>query len=271
MNTLSSLSLVRHAESQYGELSRKKKEIPGFTELAALVQGSLKDPRIAEKIEDKIWPNADIVAIAREVHQRMLDVLPLADEETPLTSRGEAQALEAGARLRTMLPVPQRIYVSPYLRTRHTLDLLSVHWTDLKNVPVTVEPDIREQQHGLSAYYKDPNILCALQPEEVLRFEKAGKYHYRHLEGENVPDLRARVAGFIEKIVTRQDADVLSVTHDRTILAFRSLLERWNESEHIRHMRTSTPKETSATQYVRGANRLVLGAIVQPERMDMAI
>lgn len=71
------------------------------------------------------------------------------DWKIPLTATGVAQSTLVGARLREMIgAAPVYVYVSPYLRTRQTLEHAAKAFDPGQVVAVREEPRISEQQFG---------------------------------------------------------------------------------------------------------------------------
>ena len=136
------------------------------------------------------------------------------DHSLPLTARGEEQARAAGPRVRELLgPAPVAVYVSPYVRTQRTFDLLGLD--DLMERRVA-EPRLREQDWG--------NLQDPVEQEiQKLKRHEFGHFFYRLAHGESGADVDDRVAAFIAELreQMRLDPDhpdtVLLVTHGLTM------------------------------------------------------
>ena len=142
------------------------------------------------------------------------------DHALPLTKRGEQQAADTAPAIRALLaPGPVAGYVSPYLRTRQTLELLGVR--DLTDRTVA-EPRLREQDWG---NLQDP---VEQEVQKRLRHE-FGHFFYRLPHGESGADVDDRVASFLAELELRMlqqashPATVLVVSHG---LAMRLLCRR---------------------------------------------
>lgn len=139
------------------------------------------------------------------------------DHALPLTPRGEQQARDAGPIVRELVGGARLgVYVSPYVRTLHTLDLLG-----LAPVWTVQEPRLREQDWG------------NLQDEQEQARQEAernvyGHFFYRLSHGESGADVDDRLAAFLMELALRppepEPVDtVLIVTHG---LAMRLLARR---------------------------------------------
>jgi broad specificity phosphatase PhoE len=167
-----------------------------------------------------------------------------------MTEEGIHQAEETGRHLLEHMELPDVIYVSPYLRTRQTLEGLIRGCPELGKVKVVVEERIREQEHGLSTVYNDWRIYLAFNPAQALLRKRGGDYEYRFLNGENKADVRDRVRTFLTTLI-RENAGmkVLIVSHHLTLLAFRANLERWDREEFMRVDREESPINCGLTVY----------------------
>jgi broad specificity phosphatase PhoE len=142
------------------------------------------------------------------------------DHALPLTQRGEQQVGAVAAEIRALLvPGPVAVYVSPYLRTRQTVELLDVG--DLAE-RTSAEPRLREQDWG---NLQDP---VEQEVQKRLRHE-FGHFFYRLPHGESGADVDDRVASFLAELELRMLTQpghpdtVLVVSHG---LAMRLLCRR---------------------------------------------
>ena len=96
------LLLIRHAESAYNDLKRKKEADPDYLRFRNLFETERS--------------HAEIPALAALLHERF--ALGYSDRRTPITARGERQARITGRRMREEgAAAPEIVFVSPYLRT----------------------------------------------------------------------------------------------------------------------------------------------------------
>lgn len=127
------------------------------------------------------------------------------DHRVKLTEDGQAQARDAGRRLRDMLNPDDTIqfFTSPYRRTRETTEgILDTLTSDEEgpspfrrtNIKVYEEPRLREQDFG--------NFQpCSAEMERMWQ-ERAdyGHFFYRIPNGESAADAYDRVSGFNESL-----------------------------------------------------------------------
>ncbi|AHH94094.1 histidine phosphatase family protein [Kutzneria viridogrisea] len=142
------------------------------------------------------------------------------DHALPLTARGEQQAVDIGPRIRALLGTgPIAVYVSPYLRTRQTLQLMEID--DLAD-RIVAEPRLREQDWG---NLQDP-VEQEVQKRQRHEF---GHFFYRLAHGESGADVDDRVASYLAELELRMlrqsshPTTVLVVSHG---LAMRLLCRR---------------------------------------------
>jgi broad specificity phosphatase PhoE len=117
------------------------------------------------------------------------------DWKIELTEKGQAQASECGARLRSQIlrDVPTYFYVSPYVRARQTLNQILRSFPAEQIVGVREDERIREQEMG------------NFQPIEMMDHvwkerEVLGRFHYRFPGGENGADVADRVSSFLDSL-----------------------------------------------------------------------
>jgi broad specificity phosphatase PhoE len=231
------LTLVRHARSQYNalkDLRATDQDFARFRELYA-----------------QDWRSSETVALAQELTDRI--ALDQGDHNTQLAEGATSQAIATGSNLRIARQgeLPDIIFVSPYHRTKGTLDAMVFGWPELREVRVVEEERIREQEHGLALLYPDRRAFFALHPLQKRLHDAQGPYWYAYPQGESVPDVRARNRSFLETLVRDfAGQDVLTVTHHITILATRANLERHGEEEYVRLDREEKPINCGVTTYV---------------------
>jgi len=142
------------------------------------------------------------------------------DHALPLTLHGEQQVADTAPEVRALLAAgPVAAYVSPYLRTRQTFELLGVR--DLVERMIA-EPRLREQDWG---NLQDP-VEQEIQKRQRHEF---GHFFYRLAHGESGADVDDRVASFLAELELRMlrqsghPQSVLVVSHG---LAMRLLCRR---------------------------------------------
>jgi len=124
-----------------------------------------------------------------------------------LTEAGRGQALDAGRRLRSIVQDESvRFTVSPYMRTRETLNGILQAWEQHEHLPNWIREDvrIREQEYG---NYDSPDMkrLHALK-------KQFGPFYFRFPEGESIADCFDRASLFLESMY-RTWSDNVSKNH----------------------------------------------------------
>ncbi|MET7998559.1 histidine phosphatase family protein [Amycolatopsis sp. NPDC005232] len=156
------------------------------------------------------------------------------DHAIPLTETGRAEAVATGPVIKELLRGERpAVYVSPYLRTRETLRLLSI---DSDCDRVVQEPRLREQDWG---NLQDP------QDQEVQRQRRHefGHFFYRLPFGESGADVDDRVAGFLAELLHSggtHPRSVLIVSHGLTLRLLCRRLFGWSVDlfESLSNLRT---------------------------------
>ena len=149
------------------------------------------------------------------------------DHALPLTSLGEEQARAAGSVVRGLLGAgPVAAYVSPYVRTVRTFELLGIADLVERVIP---EPRLREQDWG------------NWQDRDDVRLQKAyrdayGHFFYRFAQGESGADVYDRVGAFLESLYRSFEApdhppNVLLVTHGLTMRLFCMRWFHWTVAD----------------------------------------
>lgn len=235
------LTLVRHARSQYNALKDVRATDPDFARFRELY--SLD------------WQATETIALAQELTNRF--ALTYGDHDTGLADGALEEAVDMGWHLRFNRAgvLPDIIFVSPYHRTKGTLDAMIQGWPELRDVRTVEEERIREQEHGLAILYPDRKAFFALHPLQKKLFDAQGPYWYKYPQGENVPDVRVRNRSFLDTLVRDfAGQDVLLVTHHIIILATRANLERLGAVDYIRLDRDEKPINCGVTTYLGTPN-----------------
>ncbi len=150
------------------------------------------------------------------------------DMDVSLTPRGEKQADATGKYLGLKFRF-DRIFVSPYLRTVRTAEMMGRHFKD--GPKLTLEDRIREKEFGILDGLTKAGINKKY-PDEWRRRERDGKYYYRPPGGESYPDVALRIHSFLGTMARDcRKQTVMVVCHSVVVLMFRRLLERLSEKE----------------------------------------
>ena len=221
------LIFIRHGESAFNALRAKKQRMEHYDEFRELFT---KEFSIAVTPD---WPSAKLVAMANEIWMECR--LDENDYDTPLTDAGREQARTTGEQLAKQSYLPDVVFVSPYLRTRQTLEEIQKGWPALRDVRVVSEERIREQEHGLSTLYNDRSVYFTLNPLQGLLYKLEGDYGYRYQNGENKADVRDRVRSFLSTTIREySEQTVLCISHHLTLLSLRANLERWDREQFMK-------------------------------------
>jgi broad specificity phosphatase PhoE len=146
------------------------------------------------------------------------------DHRINLTPRGVEQARRTGDKLRELLDgEPVHVYVSPYRRTRQTLEALGL---PVAADDVRVEPRLREQDW---ANFQDPEDIAE---QRALR-DRYGHFYYRFTHGESGSDVYDRVSTFLESMfrkfeTPRAPRNIVIVTHGLTMRLFCMRWFHWS-------------------------------------------
>ena len=237
-----SLVFIRHGESAYNSFKKSKDLNETYQEFRKLFE---KEYPKADRVD---WPGRKLTDLAKKAWSEFK--LGISDYNTPLTPEGVRQAEETGRHFSVTAPLPDIIYVSPYLRTRQTLEGLIRGCPKLSGVKVISEERIREQEHGLSTVYNDWRIYLTFHPEQALLRKLETDYEYRFLNGENKADVRDRGRSFLGTLVReRAGRNVLMISHHLTLLSMRANLERWDREKFMEVDENDKPLNCGVTIY----------------------
>ena len=225
---------IRHGESAYNALKKKKESHPVYKEFRCAFEENPKG------------------ILTMGLAEKALEIfaLPDGDNGTPLTDRGRCQARSTGAGMAAVFEKPDVIFVSPHVRTRDTLCGLVEGWPALAGAKTYEEVRIREQEHGVSLLYNDKYLFQAFHPEQVRLQAMEGRYWYRYPQGENVPDVQLRIGAWINTLIREfTGRRVLVVTHHLCILAIRATIERFGADEFLELDEKEKPLNCGVTVY----------------------
>lgn len=230
------LMLIRHGQSAYNVLRRRKQQDPEYVQFQKLYLTEGTSPATLD--------------LARSIKSRYS--LGVGDYETPLTPEGETQAVTTGEQLaEKYTDLPDVIIYSPYLRTRQTLAGLCKGWPALRQVAQIEDDRIREQEHGLAIIYNDWRVFHTFHPEQRELKKLQGDYWYQYPQGESVADVRDRVRSMLNTLIREYSGQrVLMVTHHLTILSIRATLERLTPEEFIELDNSDAPVNCGVTEYL---------------------
>ncbi len=273
-----SITTIRHGESAYN--ARDRESITGFKEFTELFNDEYESLTKAQFMSGR-FPSSELIDLANKIN---VSCHPeYSDYDTDLTHRGFNQSVVTGTKLKGVVPFPNRIYVSPYKRTRRTLEGLIQGWPELGNVRVSEDDRIREQEHGKRNIYADWRIYMTFNPEYAILYKLSTGYEYKHEGGESLLEVKERVRSFMAMLIRKhggapetltdkvielfQDTrikklmkalhvepdtspeDVMLVTHHLAILALRSNIEKWNRKRYLWENENNRPVNCGVSIY----------------------
>lgn len=173
-----------------------------------------------------------------------------------LTERGREQARITGEYLKKMYGEFDVYYQSYYARTKQTLEMMYPH------ARVYEEPRLAEGQRGIW-HTMTKEQVAARFPEELVRKEREGLYHYRPLGGENWPDIELRIHSFLGTLARDYEGKkVLCVVHGHWLSLFQRLIHHFSIDEAVERYNSGVFKNASVTIYkgeeIDGKSRLSL-------------
>lgn len=184
-----------------------------------------------------------------------LPVIDLAfrDVDVPLSARGEEQAIALG-RWFGQLPRPEQPSValtSPYLRARHTTELLlDAAGIQIEPLSFVVDERLREKEFGILDRLTSVGI-AARHPEQAEFRRFLGKFYHRPPGGESWCDVILRLRSVIDMISREYRRErVLVVCHTVVVLCLRYLLEQMTEEQILTVDRQHNIANCSVTSYV---------------------
>jgi len=176
-----------------------------------------------------------IANVARRIaeEQNLLKIdFPQREPDVPLSELGRQQSIAMGKWF-AALPLkerPDRIYISPFIRTVESAGLLTQAAGFDAGIVVSDER-LRERELGIFDRLTREGARQKY-PEECARRELLGKYYYRAPGGENWCDVIERVQSFWRDLRQKGNSGrVLIITHEVVIRCFRCVLENLNEEQ----------------------------------------
>jgi broad specificity phosphatase PhoE len=233
----------------------------------------------------KIWPESLYIVrhgesagnVAREAAriagERTIDI-DTRDVDVPLSDLGVQQA-EALGRWFRLLPeekTPNIVLTSPYVRARHTADIIATSAGMSKDrYTLVVDERLREKEFGILDRLTKVGIE-AYHPDQAEFRRLLGKFYHRPPGGESWCDVILRLRSAIEMISREYCGErVLIVGHSVVVLCMRYLIEHMTEEQILKVDRENEVANCSVTSYrldntagPRGNLRLELFNFVAP-------
>lgn len=176
------------------------------------------------------------------------------DADVELTERGVKQARVTGHYLTATFGPFDYCYVSPWTRTRQTLDhVLEAYAPEQRQEMrrhLRYDERLREREMGVLNWLTREEI-AERYPDQARRREIDGEYYYRPSGGESWADVAMRVDAFLTALYRdRPGCRVLVVAHSVVIHCMRKVLERLDEREILRVESLDGARNCSINQFV---------------------
>jgi probable phosphoglycerate mutase len=179
--------------------------------------------------------------------------LSVRDVDVPLSKLGEEQSAALGKWF-AALPhdkKPNVILTSPYLRARHTAEIVAKS-AGLRpdRFTLVIDERLREKEFGVLDGLTRVGIE-AYHPDQAEFRKLLGKFYHRPPGGESWCDVILRLRSAVEMISREYCGErVLLVCHSVVVLCMRYLLEHMTEAEILRIDKENEVANCSVTSYV---------------------
>ncbi|MDE2025698.1 MAG: histidine phosphatase family protein [Patescibacteria group bacterium] len=238
-----SVTLVRHAESEY---NAEKKTLRQERLYRAFSKAYDRNP-----LSFQTFVLAKLVDLRHPARR--------ADFSTSLALGAGEKAQKMASVLKTQIPIPDVVFVSPLTRTQQTFEWMLKGWPELKQaieegkVKVVREPRIREQEFGEANGYVNSKVYYGLNRRQARIRKNMGdlaEYWYRIPGGESENDVQQREQLWIGALTRDYSGqNVLAITHHLSILGFRAAVERLDDREYVRLDKEDKPINLGVTVY----------------------
>ncbi len=191
------------------------------------------------------WPKELVLVRHAESIGNVLDVdgranFDMATHKYGLTPRGKEQARLTGEYLNKEFGNFDVFYVSYYERSRETMSIM------YPRAKVYEDPRLAEAQRGIY-HSMTKEQMTARYPEELVRKEREGLYHYRPMGGENWPDVELRIHSFLGTLSRDYEkARVLMVVHGHWLLLLQRLIHHFSIEEALAKYKNKEIRENAS-------------------------
>ena len=183
--------------------------------------------------------------------ERTIDI-DMRDVDVPLSDLGIQQAEALGKWFRSIdqSETPNIILTSPYLRARHTADIIAQSAGLSKDkYTLVVDERLREKEFGILDRLTKVGIE-AYHPDQAEFRRLLGKFYHRPPGGESWCDVILRLRSAIEMISREYCGQrVLLVGHSVVVLCLRYLIEHMTEEQILKIDRENEVANCSVTSY----------------------
>ena len=179
------------------------------------------------------------------------------DVDVPLSPRGIEQSRALGqwlARL-TVTERPEIVLSSPYLRSRHTAELIrAAGGVGPAAAATVIDERLREREFGILDRLTKAGIVQLFPDQAELR-AKIGKFYHRPPGGESWCDVILRLRSALDTLSLHYAGRrVLVVTHEVVVMCLRYLLEELDEAGILEIDKQGDIVNCGVTEYVYDPN-----------------
>ncbi len=181
--------------------------------------------------------------------QHFIDI-NVRDVDVPLSDLGQEQARALGRWYGALKKEarPEIVLTSPYLRARHTAQII-IDESGLKPAAVVVDERFREKEFGILDRMTVAGIVAS-HPDQADFRKLLGKFYHRPPGGESWCDVILRLRSALEMISREYcGCKVLIVCHSVVVLCMRYLIEHMTEDEIIAIDKGNEIANCSVTSY----------------------
>lgn len=172
------------------------------------------------------------------------------DVDVPLSDLGQEQARALGRWYGSLDKElqPEIVLTSPYLRARHTAEII-IRESGIKPAAVVVDERFREKEFGILDRLTAAGI-AASHPDQAEFRKLLGKFYHRPPGGESWTDVILRLRSALEMISREYcGCKVLIVCHSVVVLCMRYLIEHMTEEEILAIDKANEVANCSVTSY----------------------
>ena len=172
---------------------------------------------------------------------------------TPL-GRDQAEALGRWIASRTDGPLPQSLWVSPYLRAQETAEAVLATLDDagLPLPEVRTDERLRDRELGILEMLTAAAVELH-HPQEAARRRLLGELRWRPPGGESCADVALRLRSLLRDLYEAEGSRrVLLVAHDAVVLMLRHIIDDLDEAGLAEVTRSGAVGNTSITRWSRG-------------------
>lgn len=174
------------------------------------------------------------------------------DVDTPLSELGVEQSRSLGRWFAALPPDerPQRVLCSPYVRARHTAELVVDALRRRGSGPLLLADErLREKEFGILDRLTRSGVRSKY-PDLAEQMTHVGKFYFRPPGGESWCDVILRLRSLIETSMRESAGErLLVVAHQVTVNCLRYLIERLDERDILDIDRQGDVPNCSVTSY----------------------